>query len=825
MSTIHLLHYNNYYNRLVKLEDNLSAYQACQVRFNGRPTDPNGNTAIIEEVNFVDGDFVDTELVVNWQGDLPNYLLVVEDAHIKTRWFVVNAQKTRGGQLSLTLHRDLVADYYSALMDPHTSIFVEKATLPASNDLIFNHEDMSFNQIKTRETLIKDATECPWICIYAASKNADGSTSTFEIETGEVLPISRIFDSEQEFNNWILKRAYDADKVLVGGSANLHNIIVRGYYNQSNSFRTYSIPKSGSTTISGDAIEEDRRGNLLELYSGNELGNKFQNTWDAVQQSLPQYYSEAGLAFLMYDNEGFQEAQNNPTQYIRVNTSTGPRYYKVRASTASGTFTVTYSPLTQISTGDLWGAIYPALRETFDVFSYSTNKKFVDFRFDVGPIKQISISEITDSVGSASLNVPSSRYHLGDAPYDLFCIPLGDELNIQNSSILNFKSIKANSTLALNVATAFLTKYAGSGTVYDAQILPYCPLRNALINKADGVITLDLQDGTGLASSPIVDNNNKTIGYIFHATSSSFSFEMELEDPLEILDYKIESECDLYRLCSPNYSGIFEFNAAKNGGVRRITIQCTYKPYTPYIKLFPTWGRLYGENFSDVNFDARGLVCGGDFSLPATTSAWATYELQNKNYQLTFDRQIQNLEVNNAVQREKEAWGIAAGTVGAAVQGGSAGLTAGGPVGAVAGAVVGGALSLIGGLRDRELNDRLRAETIDYAKDQFGYQLGNIKALPQSLSKVSAYNVDNKYFPFLEYYTCSEVEKQALRDKIKYNGMTVMTIGTMREYVLNYSGEDPMYFKGKLIRLADFDGDYHILNALAAEINKGVFIP
>ena len=40
-------------------------------------------------------------------------------------------------------------------------------------------------------------------------------------------------------------------------------------------------------------------------------------------------------------------------------------------------------------------------------------------------------------------------------------------------------------------------------------------------------------------------------------------------------------------------------------------------------------------------------------------------------------------------------------------------------------------------------------------------QLGNIKAQPNSLAKTSAFNIDTRKFPILEYYTCTETEKQA----------------------------------------------------------------
>ena len=100
------------------------------------------------------------------------------------------------------------------------------------------------------------------------------------------------------------------------------------------------------------------------------------------------------------------------------------------------------------------------------------------------------------------------------------------------------------------------------------------------------------------------------------------------------------------------------------------------------------------------------------------------------------------------------------------------------------------------------------------------YSLANIRALPQTLSKTSAYNIDNKYFPFLEYYTCTDKEKQALRDQIKYTGMTVMRTGKIEDYLQ----EDYSYVQGKMIRIEGIDDDYNLVRNIADEIMKGVYI-
>ena len=102
----------------------------------------------------------------------------------------------------------------------------------------------------------------------------------------------------------------------------------------------------------------------------------------------------------------------------------------------------------------------------------------------------------------------------------------------------------------------------------------------------------------------------------------------------------------------------------------------------------------------------------------------------------------------------------------------------------------------------------------------YGYNLGNIQALPTSLTKTSAFTYNNKIFPILEYYTCTDQEKQALRDKIKYNGMTVMRIGTIAEFIPNAVKQ---YIKGRIIRLEGIEEDYHFLKAISEEIFKGAF--
>ena len=155
-------------------------------------------------------------------------------------------------------------------------------------------------------------------------------------------------------------------------------------------------------------------------------------------------------------------------------------------------------------------------------------------------------------------------------------------------------------------------------------------------------------------------NATKVVNAIFYCQSASF--QQQLDYQLSIREsMKIDSQCDRYRLLSPNYQGSFEFNVAKNGGaVDFFTAYCTYKPYTPFIKVCPAFSFVYGMDYNDN----RGLICGGDFSLPRISSAWQSYQLNNKNYQNIFNREIQNLDFVQSLEMRQQviSGGIGIGT-------------------------------------------------------------------------------------------------------------------------------------------------------------------
>lgn len=223
---------------------------------------------------------------------------------------------------------------------------------------------------------------------------------------------------------------------------------------------------------------------------------------------------------------------------------------------------------------------------------------------------------------------------------------------------------------------------------------------------------------------------------------------------------------------------------------------------------------MYGGNYNDV----RGLICNGDFSIDMLSDAWKNYQISNKNYQNIFNTQIKGMDI--AHKYDMMSGGLSAIT-GALSSGVGAGVLTGNPLVGIGA----GAISLAGGIADQLVGEERYQQEKQIAIDQYNYQLGNIKALPDTLTNVSSYNVNNRYFPVVEYYTCSEAEVQAMMDQFLYQSYTVMAVGTASTtYSEKWSWTDFNYFKGRIIRLPDLQDDNHMANEIYNEIYKGVYI-
>ena len=772
LNTLVLLRYNNYYARILKKEATLQAYLQYQV-------------LQFSNVNFNPNDGVNTTHVVNQSTDMSNYMLVLDEANnIISRWFILEAKRNLKGQYTIQLRRDLWADYTTDIMNATT--FVEKGIAANSDTAIFNDEQVTFNQIKVSESLLKDNTGCRWLVGYYARKNSEGVVTTIKgtgVDAGDQIVNLRVAG----ISNWEYYKYTTTEfvgvpsKIIYNGkvrnsSTNLYgNLEIINYYPDSSDTYKRDIAYSATSNnplwwVTGDSVDK----------LPNECKKRTDELHTRSKTVIDWHTATDTTAFLNLKGINILDTTNNKLYNVSLSS-------QIKTSTATVAFNSSLEQM--ISTCmSASGATYLSQNGTpwtIDVYSTSYT---------------ITLTELENK--SVNYEITANRYFTTDAPYDIFAIPYSDTFVFTGNS----SRIVCSKDIAMAVANDIATLIP-SNTVYDIQLLPYCPFDTSEFIPAQ-YSTNDTKEYSWIM------NGETKVGVIFNVSKSQRTFNINVTT--KVTNVKMDNATKFIRLISPNYNGQFEFTPAKNDGVDYYNVDITYKPFSPYIHVNPNFKRLYGNDYND----ARGLICGGDFSIPVVNDQWKTYQINNKNYQSMFDREIENMEVKNNIARIQEPFQTIAGTL--------AGGAAGGLVGGIPGAAIGAGASLAAGIADIGFNEQLRQEALDYTKDQFGMQMGNIKALPNSLVKVSSFNYNNKGFPVVEYYDCNEDEKIAFAKKIMYNGMTINRIDTFNAYIGTWSYSTVSitkpYLKGRLIRFnTEVDGDTHLWNAIAEEMYKGVY--
>lgn len=770
-STLYVLKYNNYFNRLFKRENTLSDYLT-------------NDYLQYTDINFVPNDGVNTGIVLPIQDyNDYDYLLVVENNIIISRWFIVDSKRTRTNQYQLSLKRDTLVDYYDDIKDDY--LYVDKAILPKSNTLIFNEENMSFNQIKKAEFPLKDTSGCAWICGYVALPKADG-TNTFNID---------IKYSDKD---------YDLETASL------------------TSWPFYKYVTSNSlTSVPLSRLFFDVKVN--DSYIGGIMGTQGDGFWayqSTVTNPSTNYYVSTGKYLKPSDIIYNFTKQASKVPYdlnSYLNILTKAEYDSILAldgkrlkDTSSNTYyNISIVKDTKYVETDVTGTLKSTIDSNFDK-TVATGTGDIKLHY-LGNSVRIVLSQLKNATLKLDL---SKSAVLEDAPYMMFCIPYGDSVRILPTSgdaYIMSKSVAINA--GISIAKALGTQ------VYDVQLLPYNPM-DWIVKKGTTNTLID-NDPTNELNH--IKSGNETIGLIYWSTISNFTktitkliYKNTQEE--DNITFKVNSSTQLYRICSPNYNGYFDWNPRKNNqnfyddGTLSFNIDCTYKPYTPYIHVSPIFNNyMYGSDFRD----SRGLICGGDFSLTIVNDSWSQYQITNKNYQNIFDREIQHLDFTNNIAKTQDILNAISATVTGGASGAVAGSVAGGPVTAIGTGLTAAASGALMGMADYYQNQAIRKEDKDYKIDMYNYQLGNIKAQPYSLTKVSSQSYNYKIFPFIEFYDCTDEEKLMMRNKIKYDGMTVQSIYKLSDFTTGF-------LKGKPIRLS--------LNAahesvdIYNELSKGIYL-
>lgn len=871
-----LYNFNKYYNRIIRNLGGFEAYLALITPGENTPAPFRG--FLRENINFYYEDGVYAKHVFNISNDEPQFAkvehpdyLVAEESWTEgegdeavtttrvTRWYILSVERIRGNQIQLSLRRDLLADYYTEVLT--APVFIQRGAVQSVSDpAIFNREGFTFNQIKQNEFLLNDnklsGNKGGWVVGYInredeAVQSYDGNIGPCKVTQVVGLDIPDYNDLSAKLRHLIdngvgylnipetckisFPIIYDITPSVyydficdISSSGYATNRTLRTI---SSSFDSACILRFNKGTDSPPWTEERISQFMYNNIDGTYLNSLFEEYMDYTND--PDYFPQSILDLI--SENGFFYTKNGKTYkltYSMVGDGETERLSYTRAELQNGSDAIARAAYSLLQALDEAGGSrvdfyrnWTMQRECFDVMRY---------------LPMVSFTSQEVSGAEFEITIPHTRNKLIDAPYDMFCIPIGN-VTVKRTG-------QTDLTTVAGVAMAAARGIAATGTsskILDVQILPYCPFPDVIDSDGNIDLTNATEDVDYTIMSATIQNVETELGIILYPKASKGSFEYDItsqlsadylkyfeEETFSSLAKKVLSETSFVRFCSPNFAAFYDMIPQKNKGALKISIDYYYKPYTPYIHVMPVLnGGLYGEDYNDP----KGLLCSGDFSIATASSKWEEYQVQNKNFQNQFDRQIMDLDINNNIALQQAnitgnigiatsaLTGVGAGAIaGASV--GSAVPVIGTAIGAVAGAAIGGiggaVTSAIGKNKDIEFLKQKQSEARGYLQDMYTYQLGNIKALPNTLNKVSSFTPNNKIFPFVEVYDCTEEEKQTLINKIKYNGMTIMRIGQIQNYI---NSEVSYFVQGELIRLVGIDEDSQVVAEIAQEIKEGAY--
>ena len=828
------LKFNNYYNRIIKKFKTLNEYLEAATDYLN-----------VEEIpiNFKPGDGMNTTQILNIPLNEQNpekdidYLLITDlNGNIKSRWFVIEKTYKNYRQYELKLLRDIVADNYDVLTK--STIYLEKGYINENNikdpnPLIFNKEDFSANQIKQEEIELKDKSRCKWIVGYM-NKNSiikDEGKQFKSYHSWKNKAASPDLNVEsiasQSWSSFIDKKLAYPTNYYFEFNVALTLAPYSEYYKYTlykNQSSLYDLPRrkisqadyqtSGSTI---QTLAHDSNPLFQSTMPSKSDWNLMDTYLIAAETPTPSKPDKYGCS------KSNWETAFNLNNKIVYESSTN-KYYKIIVDAEPNTTSTSYH--VDPDRDPLW---YEPLHEMVKKTGCNITKSA--FNFDIiinfSPKLAIHLVEIANEGYYVEIYPDEMNQTINEA-YNAFAIPvIEDKLFFyaagdDGTEIINFESTDYNS--AFSIAQEILNI---SNEALDLQLLPYCPLPDECIYEIPagaygaGHIQIKAPNGTHKKFwSNIVNSNGVAKNCIYFLSDTQFSTIIPFNDTTDYSTPEKIKECnqlDLWRLSSGDYSSSFEFNPARNSSVDYFEVDCKYKPYRPYIHIAPNFGGLYGGDFNDT----RGLVCSNtDYSLGRLTDAWETYERNNINFMNSFNREIEHMDTMREYQRIQEIAGIAAG----ALSGGSTAALAGsvaGPLGMMVGAGIGAAGSAAAGIADMYISESIYKENKSYSKDQFNFSLQNIQAQPSTMTNSGALNPNNKVFPVLSKYSCKDIEREAFKNKIKWNGMNINVI---TNNILDYlNPNDLTYIRGQLVYNNGI-GEAHEMNSFANELAKGLLI-
>lgn len=735
-----------------------------------------------ENTSIAYGDGIGTTVVTNCPFNIlekqPNYMLLYKGTELEARYFVEKftvesgeyAKENESDEKKTTCRVNLVRDVLVDFADKYqNNLFKCKRGHLDDNiftPLLVQDESIACNQIKVKQQAIEfwDAST-QWVTIFYAQqenpiklKFTDTSSATVDFNDYKNAVLA-IPTATQDNRNFKYKINRDCDTVEFGVHIGNFNFSINSYYTV-----RFNVKTRKTTILS-------RTENIL-LTQGHNIITFFEKVADITElvnainviYKIDNNASDKNI-INKYDGEAF--AQNTKLYKIVANDIV----YSDSQSNENNNVIVT--ALDNLCT---------AMQNDKTVIADKVE------RFNgVITYQKTSIREMgTEILESTEIDLPM-EIQLDDLNMCCLTIPVGSGTVLVNNGV--------EYTMSRESILSLLTDgFTNAGTqIYDIQVLPYCPYSelNSKYLGREPSASIDISSVSNKVE--IKGLNNQVVYYGFSIRNASGGYYGKLE--IQVDNVKMDSITKFCRIVSNDHQQAFDFKPSSNNGLQYIYLEYSLRPLSTIYRIVPVFNNnsLYGGNYKDT----RGVVWKGGFSVSQVTNAWTEYKLQNSTFQATFDREIQNLEYINdkktALENLQYNLGVAGDLVNT-VQGGINGFMFGSMSKKSNIPIIGTGVTAIAGLTNTALNatrnyynkqtaQDLRIESIALKKDLFALSNQAIQARPNTFANGTELSTLTNGKAYIEYYDCSEREKEQIRYYLQLQSYTVNAFGSISGYL------------------------------------------
>ena len=682
--------------------------------------------------------------------EVPTY---IQDLESGKRWYVSGITQNRTGKFQISLIRDIISE--SPELWKNEEAYIEAGVANDFNK--YKRWNLPYTNTKVREERLNVNGKSSFFVFYVNEQEVSNSGAISEknlVVNQTTVPGYTNYDFKVENLNEINGYEYvnAGTFAIVENDANIslyiYNTTAGGVYNY-----TYNLKNGTLKRAPGPARPDQLFNSGIRIYT-NDIGieNNTNNCVNNLRMAMENFIERQHNLGSSITNSAVSNLANYVDKII-YNT-TNQKFYTIKLNETSGRVETSFGSNATTLTSALRSINWPTSGGigSRDIENFTIRNNYFH---DLTTYTQYTYT--LQELGTATSFNFTLRADVPKLPKSAVrCVNIVSSGSILDSDLARMlMAAQTNGTLGID--SDGLSDTANVGRIIDIQFLPFCVAKEA--NES-----IKINEVSQIAQFLEIDD---------------FQYSTDLVDL-----NTINKETDTIKVVSPSRASQYLFRPYDNNGNMKFNTKITIKPYNSVIYVRPSTQGLLLTDWDDKDC----LIIAEDFSLTNVTSQWTEYVYNNRNFQNAFERNIQGREFERTwerriedAQKKSDEWNarnISAQK--AQTYTGNLPIISG-----VAGAI-GTAWQDENYMRaaqlDREYNEALYKESVNIAREQFSYQLDNIKSQPQIPSKVTT--IDCKFLDgiYLEYYSTNETELDAISNYYKYNGNRIDSYGTFADY-------------------------------------------